>query len=93
MIFCLSFDYFIKSSLAEFKNANIISENFSGLGSGSNIIFNSISSSISNYSNFNQKQIENKENLLKIKKEVEDLYDVILENSISIKDENDLNRQ
>ena len=82
-----------KSSLAEFKNANIISENFSGLGSGSNIIFNSISSSISNYSNFNQKQIENKENLLKIKKEVEDLYDVILENSISIKDENDLNRQ
>lgn len=70
-----------KAALKEFGEANITCQNFSGDNSAFNKIYNSLSSAMNDHYVLDEKQRKNREELLKIKKEVEEIYDIVLENT------------
>jgi hypothetical protein len=70
-----------KSALKEFGESNIACQNFSGDNSAFNKIYNSLSSAMNDHYVLEDKQKKNRDQLLKIKKEVEDIYDIVLENT------------
>ncbi len=78
-----------KEALNEFNDTNKISQNLNGDNTSFNKIYNSLSSTMNDHVKLHDKQNKNKEELLKIRKEIEEIYNHVMENSNTYDEENE----